>query len=259
MKPASSGRLIAVVVAATFLAGCAGTAVPAITPTVFSTVQTPTARTVSTPTSVAPPATTQPLATATAPQPRSSPTTSALPTRTVAALTASPSPAASTEQPAPVETSVAGDISDTQAFVAYHAATGGYTLDVPEGWARTTNLTDAHFVNKLDGVQVTVADASAAATAATARTREIAALTQNGRAVQVTQVLDVQLPGGPAVFVEYSSNSEPDAVTGKQVRLENNAYLIFHSGKLATLTLWAPVGADNVDQWKRIAESFKWA
>jgi len=47
-------------------------------------------------------------------------------------------------------------------------------------------------------------------------------------------------------------------VTNKQVRLENNRYLFFHNGQLATLTLSAPVGADNVDQWARIAGSFKW-
>ena len=47
-------------------------------------------------------------------------------------------------------------------------------------------------------------------------------------------------------------------MTNKQVRLENNRYLFFHTGQLATLTLSAPVGADNVDQWARIAGSFKW-
>ena len=68
----------------------------------------------------------------------------------------------------------------------------------------------------------------------------------------------VTLPGGNAILVDYTSNSEPDAVTGKQVRLENNAFIFYNNGKLATLTLWAPVGADNVDQWKRMSESFRW-
>jgi hypothetical protein len=47
-------------------------------------------------------------------------------------------------------------------------------------------------------------------------------------------------------------------VTGKQVRLENNFYLFLKNGKLALLTLWAPLGSDNVDQWNLIANSFKW-
>jgi hypothetical protein len=71
-------------------------------------------------------------------------------------------------------------------------------------------------------------------------------------------VQSVQLPIGPAVLITYTSNSDPNSVTGKQVRLENNRYLFFKNGKLATLTLSAPAGADNVDQWARIAHSFRW-
>lgn len=140
----------------------------------------------------------------------------------------------------------------------FTSADGGYTLEVPEGWARTTNGADVRFTDKLDGVQVTITKTVAAPTAATARGNEVAALEKAGRAVQVTKAQDVQLPGGPAVFVEYASNSDPDPVTGKQVRLENNAYLFFKDGKLATLTLWAPLGADNVDQWQQMARSFRW-
>jgi hypothetical protein len=68
----------------------------------------------------------------------------------------------------------------------------------------------------------------------------------------------VPLPAGPVVQLDYTSNSEPDPVTSKQVRLENNAYLFYKNGKLATLTLWAPLGADNVDQWQQMAQSFRW-
>jgi hypothetical protein len=73
----------------------------------------------------------------------------------------------------------------------------------------------------------------------------------------VNNVQDVQLPAGPAVLVDYASNSDPDPVTGKQVRLENNAYYFYQNGKLATLVLWAPQGADNVDQWQQMAQSFR--
>ena len=129
---------------------------------------------------------------------------------------------------------------------------------MPEGWARTDNGGDVRFVNKLDGVQVVVTSASAAPTAASAQAAQVADLQHSGRAVQVTKVQDVQLPAGSAVMVAYTSNSDPDPVTNKQVRLENNAYLFYKDGKLATLTLWAPLGADNVDQWQLMARSFRW-
>ena len=34
--------------------------------------------------------------------------------------------------------------------------------------------------------------------------------------------------------------------------------VIDKSGKMAILILWAPIGADNADQWKLISESFRW-
>jgi len=61
-----------------------------------------------------------------------------------------------------------------------------------------------------------------------------------------------------ALLVAYNVNSEPNAVTGKQVRLEANRYYFFKNGKLATLVLTAPLGANNVDQWQRISQSFGW-
>ncbi len=181
-------------------------------------------------------------------------------TPTVAAQAAAPTlvPPAPTEQALAPEQNPPGDIPDTQAFVSYRSDAGGYTLDVPEGWGRSENGPDVSFVEKLDGLMVTITDTATAPTAATAGTAQVAALQQTGRAVQVTEVKDVALPGGPAVLLTYTSNSEPNSVTGKQVRLENNAYLFYRNGQLATVTVWAPLGADNVDQWQRIAQSFRW-
>jgi len=68
-----------------------------------------------------------------------------------------------TEQPLAPETSPAGDVPDNQVFVAYASPTGGYQLQVPEGWARTDQGTDVRFVSKLDGVQVAVTNATSAA------------------------------------------------------------------------------------------------
>lgn len=163
------------------------------------------------------------------------------------------------ETPVPPEMNPIGDIPDSQVFVQYHSVQGGYLLDAPEGWARSTQGPDVNYVDKLDGVRVTVTQATTAPTAGSVQTNQVAALLKSGRAVQVAGVRDVQLPGGAGVLVDYSSNSDPDPVTGKQVRLENQMFLFFHNGHLASLTLWAPLGADNADQWWRISHSFKWS
>ncbi|HKV60208.1 MAG TPA: hypothetical protein VJO32_18100 [Ktedonobacteraceae bacterium] len=168
---------------------------------------------------------------------------------------------ASTEQPVPVSngTQVSGsDIPDTQVFVTYASSQGKFQLDTPEGWAQSINGTDVSFVSNLNAMQVAITSAATAPTASGVRADQVATLQQTGRAVRDVQVKDVQLASGMAVLITYTSNSDPNGVTGKQVRLENNRYLFYKNGKLATLTLSAPVGADNVDQWARIANSFKW-
>ncbi len=175
-----------------------------------------------------------------------------------AAAGSSQATAVAGEKPAPAEQNPAGDIPDTQAFVSYASSGGGYSIDTPEGWARTITGSNVQFIDKLNGEAVTLSQAAAAPTVATSRNELVAAVTGAGRAVQVDKVQDLQLPSGKAVLVTYTANSEPDAVTGKQVRLENSAYFYFYSGKLAMVRLWAPQGADNVDQWLRIARSFKW-
>lgn len=166
----------------------------------------------------------------------------------------------------PTETAVApevnppGDIPDSQQFVSYSNSAGGYKLDIPEGWARTENGGSASFVSKFDGVKVDVARSAtpAAPTATSVRANEAKAIQTSGKAVTITNVSDVNLPGGKAVVVKYTSNSETNPVTNKQVRLENETYVFSKNGKEAMLTVWAPQGADNVDQWQRMAKSFRW-
>lgn len=166
--------------------------------------------------------------------------------------------AAGNEQPVAPEQNSAGDIPDNQAFVKFDSPSGGYQLEAPEGWARTNQNTDVSFINKLDGLQLSITNFSTPFSLDNIRSNQVAELEKTGRAVQVKQVQSVQLQSGPAVQVVYESNSEPDSVTGKQVRLENNRYYFYKNGKLATLTVWAPLGADNVDQWKYMSNSFRW-
>ncbi len=161
---------------------------------------------------------------------------------------------------APINTTQvsSSDIPDSQAFVTFSSSVGRFQLDVPEGWARTLQTSDVSFVFNLDGIQVSVAKATIAPTVNSVRTDQAVTLQQNASAVRDMIIKEVQLPSGQAVLMTYTSNSVADPVTGKQVRNENNCYLFYINGTLATLTLWAPVGADNVDQWARISRSFKW-
>lgn len=150
-----------------------------------------------------------------------------------------------------------GDIPDTQVFVTY-ASPAGYALKVPEGWARSVDGSGVRFDDKLDAVSVALSDRAGPPSLSLAKTVFVPALEKAGRAVKVSKVTEVGLPAGRAIRIDYSANSEPNPVTMKQVRLEANRYLIFHAGKLAMLDLSAPYGADNVDQWRLMAHSFRW-
>lgn len=161
------------------------------------------------------------------------------------------------ERAVPAEKNPPGDIPDSQVFIDY-ASPQGFTLKVPEGWARSDRADGASFVDKLDGVVVSVAKANALPSVEGAKTDYIPKLEAGNRAVRVTAVKEVKLPAGPAIRIVYTSNSEPNAVTNKQVRLENERYLYFKDGKLVTLELYAPKGADNVDQWQLMSNSFRW-
>ena len=147
-----------------------------------------------------------------------------------------------------------GDIPDDQVFVPYTSSAGGYSLKVPEGWARSEKGSDVGFIDKFDGVAVIV---DAAATPPTVKD-VVARLGKSEKGFKVTSAKEIRLPAGSALLVKYESESEANPVTNKRVRLEDEAYVFYKNGKIAILILWAPSGADNADQWKLISESFRW-
>jgi hypothetical protein len=162
------------------------------------------------------------------------------------------------EQPVAQEKNPPGDIPDSQVFVVYRSALG-FSLKVPEGWARTDRSDGASFADKYNMIDVAVnPDTTGAPTTASVKNHEAVDLVKAGRAVKIEAIQSVKLRSGPAILIAYSSNSEPNPVTNKQLRLENNRYLIYRGGKLASINLSAPLGADNVDQWKLVANSFQW-
>lgn len=175
----------------------------------------------------------------------------------LAASPASATPAASSTQPIAAEKNPPGDIPDSQAFVAFTSPLG-FSIKVPEGWARRESPTEVAFSDKYNALQVVVSARPAAPTLASLKAAEVAALERSPKAVRVSDVKQISLPAGPVLVVHYGINSDPNPVTNKAIRLDAASYYFWKAGKLATLTLSAPAGADNVDQWLLIARSFTW-
>lgn len=150
-----------------------------------------------------------------------------------------------------------GDIPDTQVFVAYTPSAGGYTIEVPQGWAKRVAPATTTFSEHFNSATITVADAAAAPTAASARSATSTAL-QASAGFHLVKADPVRRSAGTAIRVVYDITSAADPVTGKTVTLEVERYEFWRNGKSVAITLASPKGSDNVDPWKRITDSFSW-
>lgn len=157
------------------------------------------------------------------------------------------------------EVNPAGDIPDNQAFVTYTPASGGFSVKVPEGWARTTSGGAVTFTDKLNSIRIESRAAAKAPTVDTARANELPALANGVPGYKAGDVSSVTRTAGPAIRITYLGDSPADPVTGKSHVNAVERYLFFHNGREAVLTLSGPQGADNVDPWKIVTGSLRWA
>lgn len=175
-----------------------------------------------------------------------------------AALSLSAQSQGTQEGAAPVARGIGGDIPDSQVFVPFAPTPGDFSILSPEGWACIEKAKEVSFVDKYDGLRVTLAPFAGPLTLARARESVVPAIVNSGRVVSVGKISRLRRKGGEAIVVTFASNSEPNQVTGRQIRLENQACLFYDKGRLAIVTMWAPSGSDNVDQWNLISDSFRW-
>src|SRR2546421_6526246 len=79
------------------------------------------------------------------------------------------------------EVNAAGDIPDNQVFVAYTPPSGGFSVKVPEGWARTEAGGAGTFTHKLNRVRLETVAAAPAPPLEAAPPPEVAALPAAGK------------------------------------------------------------------------------
>jgi len=156
------------------------------------------------------------------------------------------------------EVSAAGDIPDNQVFVAYTPPSGGFTVKVPEGWARSEAAGAVTFTDKLNSVRMETVAAATAPTVASVTQTDLPAIQAASRNFEPGTVKTVTRPAGTAVLATYRADAAPDPVTGKVVHDDVERYAFWRAGKTVILTLSGPQGADNVDPWKIVTDSFGW-
>lgn len=156
------------------------------------------------------------------------------------------------------DVNAAGDIPDNQVFVPYVFTAGPFTVKVPEGWARTDASGATTFTDNFNSVRLEVAATASEPTVQSARTSEVPAIRAGATNFQLTDVTTVHRNAGSVVLVTYTADSAPNPVTGAVRRLAFERYELWNNGREAILVLAGPVGADNVDPWRTVTDSFVW-
>jgi hypothetical protein len=156
------------------------------------------------------------------------------------------------------ETVAAGDIPDTQVYVPFSPPGGVYTVSVPQGWAQSTVAGSTEFTDKYNSVQITSLTAPKSLDVASVTASEVPALKTSVAGFVLGKVTAVTTSSGPAVRITYRATSKANAVTGATVALAVERYDFAKNGREIALTLSGATGADNVDPWKKITDSFRW-
>jgi hypothetical protein len=157
------------------------------------------------------------------------------------------------------EQSPPGDIPDNQAFVGYTPSGAGFSVKVPEGWARSSSGGAVTFTDKLNRVRLEQATAPAAPTANQVRRTDLPKLANSVKGFKPGSVTVVRRTAGPAIRITYLAKAPSDPVTGKSGTDAVERYVFFHKGREAVLTLSGPKGADNVDPWRIVTDSVRWS
>src|SRR5581483_776818 len=102
---------------------------------------------------------------------------------------------ASPQAPVPPESNPPGDIPDTTVFVPYHSAAGGFTIRVPEGWARSTSRGSVSFVNNLNSITIRWIRVASPPTPASARSVDVPELRTAELAFRLKSISGTTLHG----------------------------------------------------------------
>jgi hypothetical protein len=193
-----------------------------------------------------------------APATSAAPATGAAPATTAAPGSTSTQDTKGAVNPNAPEVNQAGDIPDNQVFVAYTPPAGGYTVKVPEGWARSDSGGAVVFTDKLNSIRLEMVDAATAPTVASVTQTDLPPIKAAAKNFEVGTVKVVTRKSGSAVLATYRADAAPNPVTGKVVHDDVERYEFWRAGKAVILTLAGPQGADNVDPWRIVTDSFGW-
>jgi hypothetical protein len=186
----------------------------------------------------------------------SSSSTTAPSTSGSAAAAATTVPETGAALAADAKSAATGDIPDSQNFLTLGTPRLHISMIYPEGWTVQESASGVSIRDKNNLVRIALSHGPAP-TAASVQA-QLAALKSSAPSLTTGPVQAISLKSGPAVKATYTTQSAPNPVTGKQVTLTVDRYVLEHAGRVAIVDLGTPVGVDNVDAYRRMIGSFKW-
>ena len=165
--------------------------------------------------------------------------------------------ASASQEPDTGTGTTSGDVPDNAVFLTYRDATFGYSIQYVEGWQVAPGR---------DGVAIRDKDSSETIQVVGDRT-DVAAFVsgtdvpslRSQAGFQFVKQDTVKVNGNDLVHLVYDIPSPPDPVTGKRVPQAVDRYYVPGTSGIAIVSLATPKGVDNVDAFRQMIESFRWA
>jgi hypothetical protein len=149
-----------------------------------------------------------------------------------------------------------GDIPDNQVFLTYASHHGGFAIKYPEGWTQSGSARNVNFKDKNNVVHIVIAPGPAPTAARVIS--QLQGLKRAQPSLRFTAPQPVPVAAGTALRARYTTRSALNPVTGKQVTLVVDRYVLGSRGRVAVVDLGTPVGVDNVDAYRMMIRSFRW-
>ena len=153
-----------------------------------------------------------------------------------------------------------GDFAGEQAFVAYTAVDGSFTVEVPSGWSRTSAGDDVLFSMGLTSVAIARRSGFYHPTLEYVRRVELPRIANATKGFGTSQVRMVDRPAGQVVVITFQADSAPNPAIGTSIRqaVERYEFTKSESGRQVVLTLSTPAGSNDVAPARTITDSFMW-
>lgn len=161
------------------------------------------------------------------------------------------------ESQGPDAGTTSGDVPDNAVFLTYHDPKLGYAIQYVEGW-QVSPTADGVAIRDKDSSELVQVVPIPADVATYVSGTDLAAIGQQSGFKLIKQDT-VAVKGATLVHLTYALPSPPDPVTGKQVPSTVDRYYVPGPKGLAIVSLATPKGVDNVDAFRQMIESFRWA